>query len=184
MGGTRWRLGRITLALALAISLLLPNGSPASAHSSWFVDDGCAAGGGGGGYFYAGGPAIGWRTQGYGPSPGGCHMWAFTRVGSFSNWAAWYLPVTGGYEGNYDLETFVPCVNNAGVAHYLTYPHGTGGGIVNNIFKNQSATCNARMQVIERWFWGDEGGYLKFVDSSTAWSLHVAVDKTYYFTLH
>lgn len=173
---------RVLVAIGLAFASLFPTVS-ALARVGYVIDDGCGTGQHG--LFYAAGSPTGWHTYAYAQSPGGCHLWTFTRVGATVNWAAWYLPLNPSNAGRFQVRPYIPCVNHAGRAHYQTYPYGTDGGIYNFIFLSQASYCNIGVTIFDRDFGQSDpnAGYVKFVDNSDQWSYHVAVDQLSYIAL-
>lgn len=179
----RRRLGRSVIASVVVVAASLFPADLALARIGYVIDDGCGVGQDG--LFWAGGSPSGWHTYSYSSSPGGCHMWTFTRIGSAVNTAAWYLPLNPGNSGDFAVRPFIPCINHAGRAHYQTLPYGTGGGVYNAIYISQLPYCNVGVQIFDRYFsQADQtAGYVKFLDSSDQWSYHVAVDQLSYLVL-
>lgn len=171
-------------ATALVTAILVGGASHpiALARTNVFIDDACHSGLSNDGLFWAAGPAVGWHVQSYGPSPGDCHLWVYSRQAPYVNSAYWYLPLNANNSGTFNVAAFIPCVNHGYIAHYQTYPYGTAQGWYNFIYLDQRNYCDGYAHLITRYFSQADptAGYMKFDDASGTYGYRLAVDQMRY----
>ncbi len=104
-------------AASLAIAGLLAGSTAAHAATFFLDDDDC--GRGSNPFYFAEGPAAFWHAATYSGGPNGiggiCEMWTnnvsyYVSI-TYDNTSYWYLPVSGGWSGNYVVWAFEPAPN-------------------------------------------------------------------------
>jgi hypothetical protein len=177
---------RSILVTVSALAVVMATSSPdALALYAWQVDDWCGTSGSDP-YFYAVGPATSWNVHD-GKGAGGCHMWTTTVGGStFINWAAYYLPISSNYDGDYNVQIWIPCEDpnhfSTTDARYQRLADGTGAGVTGTMHFDQSRNlCDRFWQIGHQVHYnGSNGGYTRLVDTSSDVPAHVGVDLLLY----
>ena len=171
---------RLVASLIVGAALTALIQPAAFAATYWDRDDSCGAYDA---YFDPAGPSVNWHIH-QGNGFNGCHMWLTTICNKSTctsvNWASWFLPTSSAYSGNYHLGVWLACdVHFANdQAKYERYANGTGGGVTQTYFVDQSvSTCNQTNYFTNSAnFNAPNGGYVRLRDKSPGYPAKVSAD--------
>jgi hypothetical protein len=114
-------------------------------------------------------------------------MWttAISYGSNFLNYAAFYLPISSQYDGDYDIKVWIPCEDASHFseedARYQRLAYGTGAGVTGTMHFDQSRNlCDQYWQIgNDKYYEGSSGGYTRLIDLAD-FAGHVGVDALYY----